>query len=102
MTTAWTSLWTETWGLPDTQASVLLTWPVTLVSCPAASIPVPQAGRVLLFCFKVQAWRELPGGLVVKDPTLSLLWCGFHPLPGNFCLPLAQPKKSAEVAVLHV
>ena len=22
---------------------------------------------------------EYPGGLEVKDPVLSLLWCGFHP-----------------------
>ena len=33
----------------------------------------------------------------VKDPVLSLLWlrslmwCGFHPRPGDFCMP--QPKK---------
>ena len=30
--------------------------------------------------------KESPGGLVVKDPTLSLLWHGFDPWPRNFCM----------------
>ena len=36
---------------------------------------------------------------MVKDLALSLLclrlllWCGFKPLPGNFCAPWAQKKK---------
>ena len=36
---------------------------------------------------------------LVKDPVLSLLqlrsllWCGFHPLLGNFWMPWVQPKK---------
>ena len=29
----------------------------------------------------------------VKDPVLSLLWHGFDPWPGNFCMPWAWPKK---------
>ena len=29
----------------------------------------------------------------VKDLALSLLWHGFHPWPGNFCVPQAWPKK---------
>ena len=29
---------------------------------------------------------ELPGGLVVKDLALSLLWRGFDPWPGNLCM----------------
>ena len=35
----------------------------------------------------------------VKDSALSLqqlrllLWCGFHPWPGNFCMPQMWPKK---------
>ena len=38
----------------------------------------------------------------VKDPALSLLglgsllWCGFHPWPGNFHMPWAQPKRTKE------
>ena len=37
--------------------------------------------------------KEFPGGLVVKDPKLlllwlrSLLWYRFDPWPGNFCIP---------------
>ena len=27
---------------------------------------------------------EFPGGLEVKDPILSPLWCGFDPWSGNF------------------
>ena len=30
--------------------------------------------------------------LAVKDLALSLLWLGFRPWPGNFCMLLAQPK----------
>ena len=29
---------------------------------------------------------EFPGGLVVKDSALSLLWLGFNLWPGNFCM----------------
>ena len=36
---------------------------------------------------------ELPGGLAVKDPALSLLWLTSGPWPGNFCLPLGTAKK---------
>ena len=28
----------------------------------------------------------------LKDLVLSLLWLGFSPLPGNFCVLLARPK----------
>ena len=28
--------------------------------------------------------EEFPGGLVLKDPVLSLLWGGFDPWAGNF------------------
>ena len=34
--------------------------------------------------FKNNPW-EFPGGLVVKNSVLSLLWLGFNPRPGNFC-----------------
>ena len=43
--------------------------------------------------------EESPGGLVVKDLALSLLWLrsllwwGFDPWPGNFCMPWAWQKK---------
>ena len=36
-------------------------------------------------------------GLAVKDPVLSLLWRGFNPRPGNFCIPQVEtphPQKS--------
>ena len=33
---------------------------------------------------------EFPGGLVIKDLALSLLWCGFSPWPGNFRMSWAQ------------
>ena len=41
--------------------------------------------------------QEVPSGLTFKDPALSLLWlrsllwCGFHPRPRNFCMPKACP-----------
>lgn len=34
-----------------------------------------------------------PCGLAVKDSELLLLWLGFNPWSGNFCLPQAWPKK---------
>ena len=37
---------------------------------------------------------EFPGGLVVKDLALSLLWRGFDPWPGNFLMPWGWPKES--------
>ena len=37
--------------------------------------------------------QEFPGGLLVKDSTLSLLWLGFDPWPGNFSIPWVWPKK---------
>ena len=36
---------------------------------------------------------EFPGGLVVKDLALSLLWLGFYPWPVNFYMSWVQPKK---------
>ena len=39
---------------------------------------------------------EFPGGPVVKDPALSLLWLGFNPWPWNFHMPWAWPKKKGE------
>ena len=36
----------------------------------------------------LKATKEMfPGGLVVKDTALSLLWLGFDPWPGNSCMP---------------
>ena len=34
----------------------------------------------------------------VKDPALSLLWCGFDPWPGKFCTPenMPPPQKKRE------
>ena len=37
--------------------------------------------------------QEFPGGLVVKDSVLSLLWLRFDPWPRNFLMPLMWPKK---------
>ena len=37
--------------------------------------------------------QELPGGLRVKGPVLSLLWCGLDPWPGNFHMSWVWPKK---------
>ena len=38
--------------------------------------------------------QEFPGGLVVKDLVLSLLWLGFHPWPRtSACLRHNQKKK---------
>ena len=34
---------------------------------------------------------ELPGGLVIKDMILLLLWLRFSPWPGSFHMPWAQP-----------
>lgn len=42
---------------------------------------------------------EFSGGLVFKDPVLSLLWLKsllwykFDPWPEKFCMPEAQPKE---------
>ena len=55
------------------------------------------------------------GGLVVKDPVSnvvsavawvtavvgSLLWCGFSPWPGTFCMPQVKPKKKKEEKEIH-
>ena len=41
----------------------------------------------------LKGWREFPGGLEVKDPTLSLLWRGFGPWPKNFCMSGVLPQK---------
>ena len=46
----------------------------------------------------------------VKDPVLSLqlfgslLWCGFDPRPGNFCMPWAWPpqKKKKRINLVSV
>ena len=35
--------------------------------------------------------KEFTGCLVVKDPVLSLLWPGFDPWPGNFCMSWGWP-----------
>ena len=40
----------------------------------------------------ISAQEEFPGGLLVKDPELSLLWLGFDPWPMNFHMPQIWPK----------
>ena len=48
---------------------------------------------------------EFHGGLVVKDPVLSLLWAGsllwlwFNPWPRNFCMLWVWPKKNHLLSV---
>ena len=37
--------------------------------------------------------EKFPGGLVVNDIVLSLLWHGFDPWPRNVHMPQGQPKK---------
>ena len=37
--------------------------------------------------------REFPGGIVIKDPVLSLLWCRFDPWSGNLHMLRVQPQK---------
>ena len=37
--------------------------------------------------------KEFPGGLVVMDLALSLLWLRFNPWPGNFRTLQARPKR---------
>ena len=41
----------------------------------------------------VANWNEFPGGLMVKNSVLSLLWLGFDPRPGNFHVLWVQGKK---------
>ena len=36
--------------------------------------------------------EDFPGGLMVKDSALSLLWLRFDPWPGNFGMPQIEPK----------
>ena len=49
--------------------------------------------------FLKKKFLEFAGGLVTKDPALSLLWLGlllwhrFNPWPRNFCMPWAWPKE---------
>ena len=45
--------------------------------------------------------REFPGGLLVKDPALSLLWLGFDPWPGNFCMLQAWPKNTSKKCFIN-
>ena len=40
------------------------------------------------------SFQEFPGGLAVKDPTLSLLWHRSDPWPMNFHKPWMWPKKN--------
>ena len=41
--------------------------------------------------------REFPGGLVVKNLALSLLWLRFDPWPRDFRKLQVQPKNSPEI-----
>ena len=39
--------------------------------------------RICEIIDKKKHLKEFPGGLAVKDPALSLLWCAFDPWPRN-------------------
>ena len=43
-----------------------------------------------------------PGGLVVKDSVLSLLWLEFSPWARNLCMPWAQPKKVISMKSMYI
>ena len=48
------------------------------------------------WCLQKIMVQEFPGGLVIKDSVLSLLWLSFDSWPRNFHMPWAQPKKKVE------
>ena len=41
--------------------------------------------------------KEFPGGLVVKDLGLSLMWLGYDPWSQNFQMQQARPPKSIQI-----
>ena len=43
---------------------------------------------------------EFPGGLEIKDSVLLLLWHGFDPWPGNFCMLQAWQKKKKIIIII--
>lgn len=47
--------------------------------------------KVIVSFKKFPPW-EFPGGLVVRDLVLSLLWSGFVPWPGNLCILVVAQK----------
>ena len=58
-----------------------------------------QALSLMRLCVPQDQGPEFPGGLVIKDPVLSmlwlgsLLWCGFDSWPWNLHMPQPWPKK---------
>ena len=78
---------------------------------PVAPLQLQRQDSVLIlpktsfgFFLRVRG-QELPGGLIVKDLTLSswpgsLPWYGFNPWPWNFCLLRAQPPKCPVLSIL--
>ena len=42
---------------------------------------------------RIYCMRQLLVGLLVKDSVLSLLWRGFDPWSGSFCMPGTRLKK---------
>lgn len=51
-----------------------------------------QVRTTALFLIAKKSKQEFPGGPVIKDPALSLLWYRFDAWPGNFQM-WAQPHK---------
>ena len=49
--------------------------------------------------FNSVSWSSL-GPQRVKDLGLLLLWCGFDPWPGNFCILWVRPKTKNSVNIL--
>ena len=82
---------TQGWGAQ----SAWLLLPTPLLP-PQNSVPPPAARP--LHAAESTSWSSLVAQWV-KDLALSLLWlgslmwCGFHPWPGNFCTLWEQPKK---------
>lgn len=55
------------------------------------------------FNLQDRSWSsmEFPGGLTVKDLSLSLLWLELDPWPGHFLLPQAWAKKEKRKDPVH-
>ena len=47
---------------------------------------------IYIFLLYTVLLLDFPCGLAVKDSALSLLWLGFDPWPGNFCMPQVWAK----------
>ena len=76
------------WGPKKEKKKKKITMEVATAESSWARVTRKEIGII-----KNRRQREFPGGLVVKDPVLSMLWCRFDPWPGNFCMPQVQTTK---------